>query len=141
MNVITAEKIKYIADCALADCACNTLKYAKEQIELRTKVFSGYESQWDEINLPGVLAAFEKILSCSRKSVFLSSCEILSDAMASHIAAERFKNRVAHTIKIANRDHGVWVTAEQVTAAAAGNSLFNFTKVAKMLAEKAQEAE
>lgn len=141
MNVKTAEKIKYIADSAHTDCTLNTLKKAKSQIEERSKVLAGYESQWEDINRFEVVAAFEKCLAYSRKADFLAYCELLSEAMAGQIAAARFKERVAHTIKIANRDHGVWVTAEQVIAAADGNLLFNFTKVAKMLAEEVQKPE
>lgn len=140
MNLATAEKIKYIADSAHSDCALTTLKNAKAQIEQRSKVFAGFESQWVGVNRLELLAAFKPLLAYSRKADFSAHCELLSEAMEKQIAAERFNERVAHTIKIANRDHGVWVTAEQVIAAAAGNHLFNFTKVARMLAEQARES-
>lgn len=140
MNVITAEKIKFIAECAQQDCERTTLKNAKSEIEQRCKVLAGYEYQWTDVNRLEVLAAFEKCLAYSRKADFLAHCELLSEAMKGQIAAGNFHKRVAHTIKIANRDHGVWITAEQVIAAVAGNHLFNFTKVARELAEKAREA-
>ncbi|MGK7247389.1 hypothetical protein ACSPAH_23060 [Buttiauxella agrestis] len=141
MNVATAEKIKYIAECAHGDCALTTLKNAKTQIEQRCKVLAGYEFQWTDVNRLEVLAAFETCLAYSRKDNFLAHCELLSEAMEGQIAAGRFHARVAHTIKIANRDHGVWITAEQVIAIVGSNHLFNFTKVAKELADKARKVE
>ncbi|MEC5509954.1 hypothetical protein P9911_029575 [Klebsiella oxytoca] len=140
MNIATAEKIRSIAGYAQNECSLSTLKSAKTQLVQRTLIIAGYEHLWKDINHHEVTAAFEACLKYSRKADFIAHCELLSEAMEKQIAAGYFHKRVAHTIKIANRDYGVWVTAEQVIAAAAGNRLFNFTKVAKMLAEKAREA-
>jgi len=140
MNAATAWKIKYIAELAHKDCSLSTLKNAKAEIEQNCKVFAGYEFQWQDVNRQEVLAAFEKCFTFTRKKDFLEYCETLADAMEGQRIAAEFHARVAHTIKIANRDHGVWLTAEQVIKAAAGNHHFNFTTVAKMLAEAARKA-
>ncbi|HDS4345641.1 TPA: hypothetical protein QH074_004330 [Enterobacter hormaechei subsp. steigerwaltii] len=104
LNAATIAKIKYIANTAHEDCALTTLKNAKSNITVRTKIFAGYESKWDGIDREEVMAAFEQAMDCTRKADFTRRLELLLETMRNmEIEAERLE-------AITSRDHVTYET-------------------------------
>lgn len=141
LNTKTIDKVIYVAQQAHEDCALTTLKNAKAGITNRMLVTADNENSWEGVNRAEVLACFEQPMDCYRKDDFTRRLELLLETMR-NMRIENTRNfRVQSCIKLANRDYGVWLTREQVLKAAAGNHLFNFTSVAKLLAEQIKAAE
>lgn len=135
LNNNTASTICSIAQYANHDVSVRTMKFAKETIR---KMFKEREN-CEGVEITEVEKAFVQILDARTISEFRRRLCLLEETMKNVISELAFNKRVYHTIRIANRDHGVWLNAEQVIEAANGNRYFNFTKLAAELAEKTHQ--
>lgn len=152
MNIQTAQKIKSVAEFAhYAIGTGSTLKASKEHITSHTKIFAGYEHQWQNIDRAEVLEAFTQAMECTRKADFTRRIELLIETMQNiEIEAERAAAREAaaptaeeftrEVVRIANRDFGLWVTREQIAAVTADGHAYTAEQVARLISNEVKAA-
>ncbi|MFI3039264.1 hypothetical protein ACH54D_20695 [Atlantibacter hermannii] len=136
----TVARIIFITDCALEDLALTTMKNAKDGIANRSRVLAGYESNFAGVDLAAVIEMFKPVIAARTKAACKAALEaIAAKAVDMKIEDERAE-MVRDTIRIANRDHGVWLTADQINARTCGMA-YNPATVARELANEVKDAE
>lgn len=126
MNIETASMIKRISGWARNELNNHSMKFTKQYIR---ELFEYYKNK-DNIDIEEIKEAFWQALNTKTIVEFTRRLMLLEETMDVIEKELFFEKRITAAIRIANRDHGAWITREQVMKAANGNRLFNFTKVA-----------
>lgn len=140
MNIETINYINGITGYA-ADRLTSRIALKAVKAELAENMYAEttHYCNVDGVDFEAVAATVSVLLAFQRKEHFTNAVKTITDRMEEAREETVFNQRIECAIKIANRDHGVWLTRAQVAAWANGDVYFNCTKAAHELAHAAKE--